>query len=140
MAQLCLMLSQLVPFTAQHRQGHIARPKPSPRLPPIAGGRQVRPEATTLLGKLKRLLMRMLLWGTSKVHQLLWRLRWLIYANGVFVALLIAIHLASPDPRPLPAAFPAACPREKRFGCRWADRQKRESVCVCVCERVCVCL
>lgn len=80
-----------------------------------AGGRQVRSDPATLLGRLGRLLLRIVLWGSAKVQQLLWRLRWLIYANGMFVALLIAIHWASPDPHL--ASFPAACPPGTRFGC-----------------------
>lgn len=82
-----------------------------------AGGRQVRPDAATLGAQLKRALLRVLLWGSAKIQQLLWRLRWLVYGYGVFIALLIAIHLASPDPQPPPAAFPAECPHAKRFGC-----------------------
>jgi hypothetical protein len=91
-------------------------PPASPSLSP-AGGQHVRPHATTLGGKLLRLLLRVVLWGTAKVQQLLWRVRWLVYANGLLVALMISIHLASPDPHPAPAAFPLDCPRDKRFGC-----------------------
>ena len=82
-----------------------------------AGGRTVQPAAAGVWGRLKRGVLRVLLWGSTKIQQLLWRLRWLIYLYGVFIALLIAIHLASPDPRPEPAAFPAECPRDVRFGC-----------------------
>ncbi|GAB4820134.1 hypothetical protein N2152v2_007180 [Parachlorella kessleri] len=83
------------------------------------GGRTGRYEASSpkAAGRLLRLLLRVVLWGSAKVQQLLWRLRWLIYANGLLIATMILIHLSSPDPRPPPLAFPAACPVNKRFGC-----------------------
>lgn len=52
--------------------------------------------------------------------------RWLIYAYGAVVFLMLLIHVASPDYRW--AGFPNECPPEKRFGCRRAGRARQGSV------------
>jgi uncharacterized protein (DUF1499 family) len=49
------------------------------------------------------------------MQRLFWVLRWPLYAYGLFVVLLIAVHLASPDPAA--TTFPTKCPHHKRLGC-----------------------
>lgn len=55
------------------------------------------------------------MWGSSKIQRLFFVLRWPLYGYGIFIALLIAIHLTSPDPHV--ASFPTACPNGNKFGC-----------------------
>lgn len=55
------------------------------------------------------------MWGSFKIQRLFFVLRWPLYGYGVFVALLIAIHLSSPDPHVV--SFPASCPAGSKLGC-----------------------
>jgi len=54
------------------------------------------------------------MWGSSLLKRLIFWLRWFVYAYGVFAALLITIHISSPDPHI--DAFPASC-GSNMFGC-----------------------
>lgn len=87
----------------------------------IAGGHQSQlPPDSSIGAQLRHAAGAVILWGSTKIQKLFLVLRWPLYAYGVFIALLIAIHLSSPDPHF--AAFPSMCPSGKRFGCaRIAD-------------------
>lgn len=73
------------------------------------------PPARGCLGWIKNLGRRGLMWGASKVQALFFFFRWLIYAYGAVVFLMLLIHVASPEYRW--AGFPNECPADKRFGC-----------------------
>lgn len=82
----------------------------------LAGGRQpVLPPDASLAQRLRHASASFVMWGSGKLQQVMFFFRGPIYALGVFVFLLIAIHVASPDP--VFTTFPSKCPTAKCYGC-----------------------
>jgi hypothetical protein len=80
------------------------------------GGRAAPPGAGAgAAARARSAALRALLWGSGIFQRLLYRLRWPVLAYGAFATLLLAVRLASRDPRVL--AFPAACPPALAAGC-----------------------
>lgn len=73
------------------------------------------PNSSSIMDRIQRFVSSLVFWGSSQVQRLLFLLRWPIIAYGVYVALLIAVHVSSPDPKI--TSFPTSCPVWNRFGC-----------------------
>lgn len=86
----------------------------------LTGGKPPPAQGTGVHARLRAAARAAVMWGSDKVQRLFWRLRWLVYAYGGLVLLLLVVRLRSPD---VPAAaFPSACAPSLWYGCaRVAD-------------------
>lgn len=82
----------------------------------VTGGRpQARlPPGASLGARARHCCGAIVLWGSTQFLRLFYRLRWPVVGYGAFVALLVAIHLSSPDP--VVSSFPSSC-GNNRLGC-----------------------